>query len=514
MVQKLLFLAVFLFCFPHFCSAFDDEEEDLGLPFIATVKKYIPKQYDIRQGDIAFESAQVPQNKSENPAIYRHTVLLSLGNQCIETSKTIVTCNPEETAFVRYLPDRYTPIMADVSHLTLYDSLTKMTSSFPRIEIKVDLLLLALSYAEASDRCLPREIMLRIARSVRLKETILVAFADSYETAALTHGMRPFKFPPELRETLAPYCHYQKTLYEGLVNKESSYIGFLEDLRFLKENAIILRPTPSCHTSFENLPLNSLFEESIALSDCWAQRSRAVSESLKIFAPPSLAKRRAVDENFERSVQSELERLSQQVSILQDINTQLKECVTLYQTKLGSLTSKSNILSVELTANVIENVRAFIEQHHSFFAEIYRERIMRLYSLVGTLKAIKSPLDIPNLQDIMLKGPHFDPRTFIEVGKKLRQIRDGFRLFAYDLQKEQEGDKPLPAASKSKSSFSIRKKPSSSQSRLESNSTPSISISSTLITIVDSSMCSSKVHDRAIAPHEKDSIPSTSSNSS
>ncbi len=510
MIQKLIFLAVFLLCFPHFCHALEDEEEDPGLPFIATVKKYIPERYGVRQGDLAFEFAQVSQNKSENPAIYRHAVLLSLGNQCIEISKTIVTCDPEETAFVRYLPDHYTPIMADASHLTLYDSLTKTTSPFPRIEIKADLLLLALSYAEVSDRCLPRESVLRISRSVRLKDAILVAFADSYEMAALTHGMRPFKFPLELRQALAPYCHYQKILYEGLVNKESSYIGFLAGLRFLKENAIILRPTPSCHTSFENLPLNSLFDESTELRDCWTQRYRAVSESVKILAPPSLAKHRTVDENFGMNVQSELERLSQQVSILQDINTQLKECVTLYQTKLGNLTSKSNILSVELTANVIENVRAFIEQHYSFFAEIYRERIMRLYSLVGTLKATKSPLVIPNLQDIMLKGSHFDPTSFIAVGKKLRQIRDGFRLFAYDLQKEQNEGTPLPVASKFKSSFSFRKKTSSSQSRLESISTPSISISSTLNTIVDSSIGSSKdVHDRIVFPHEEDSIPST-----
>ncbi|MBX9786457.1 MAG: hypothetical protein K2Y08_03865 [Alphaproteobacteria bacterium] len=409
----------------------------------------------------------------------------------------ILSCPPK--AALKFLPDRYSPIEADENHLRLYDHLTNTTFPFPRIEIKADLLLLALSYAEASDRCLPREIKLRISRSERLKDAILIAYADSFEVAAHDE-IRPFKFSAGLRETLTPYCLYYKTLYEGLENKESSYFEFLAGLEYLMGNGVILRSTSSHHAVFHNLPLRNLFEDYTRLRNSWTQRYKAVTEPEKWLAPLSLAKLKQTDESFETTVGLELKTLSQQVSILQTINTQLKECVSTYQTKLLALKlSSSNspfkpttITAIEITNNVIEKVGGFIERNYSFFTEAYRERVMRLYSLVGALKATESPLTISNLQDIILEGPHFDPTSFIEVGKQLEHIRDGFRVLAYTL-KEQAVTSlpetpPLPRASKSKSTTLFwRHKHTSSQAPLGSSSTPSISHSISTIASTGSS---------------------------
>ncbi|MBY0271840.1 MAG: hypothetical protein K2X02_00275 [Alphaproteobacteria bacterium] len=515
MVQKLIFLVICLFYFPHFCNAFAGDKES---PIVA-VKHHIPSRYATRHGDLASELAEDPLIISDNPKIYLHAILLALGEKCLEASKMILSCAPK--AALKFLPDCYSPIAADENHLVLYDHLTNTTSPFPRIEIKKDLLLLALSYAEASDRCLPREIKLRISRSERLKDAIFIACADSFEVAA-HHEIRPFKFSTESREALAPYCLYYKNLYEGLVNKEQSYTEFLAGLKYLMENAVILRPTPDRHIDFEKLPLRSLLEDYIRLKDSWTQRYKAVTEPEKWLSPPSLAKlKQQVDKSFEKIVQFDLKMLSQQVSILQAINTQLKECVSTYQGKLLALRlSSSNshfkptaILSIESTPNVIENVRVFIEGNYSCFAEAYRERITRLYSLVGTLKATESPLAIPNFQNIIVEGPHFDPSSFVEVGKQLEQIRNDFRLLAHDL-KEREltslsGTTPLPRASKSKSTtFFWRQRYTPSQTHLGSTSTPSISHSISTITSTSSS------EDEATLSPQASPTPTTSSSNS
>lgn len=518
MLQKLIFLVICLFYFPHFCNACASEEEGSSPPIIVTVKNRIPPRYATRQGDLASELAEAPLIISDNPKIYLHTILLALGEKCLEASKMILSCPPK--AALKFLPDRYTHIAATENDLKLYDHLTNTTSLFPRIEIKTDLLLLALFYAEASERCLPREATLRALHSENLKNNIFIACADSFELAA-HHEIRPFKFSAKLRKALAPSCLYYKALYEGLVDKEPSYSGFLADLEYLMGNAVILRSTSSHHTVFHNLPLRNLLEDYTRLRNSWTQRYKAVTEPEKWLAPSSLAKLKQTDESFETTVGLELKMLSQQVSILQAINTQLKECVSTYQTKLLALRlSSSNsplksttITAIEITNNVIEKVGGFIERNYSFFTEAYRERVMRLYSLVGTLKATKSPLAIPNLQDIILEGPHFDPTSFIEVGKQLEQIRDGFRVLAYTL-KEQAvtslSETQLPRASKSKSGFSLRKKLSHSQTRLGSSSTPSISHS--ISTITDSSTGSSE--DEATLSPQGSSTPTTSSSNS
>lgn len=520
MVQKLIFLVIFSFCFSHFCNAFAGEGEDPNLPPLVAVRKYIPPQHTIRQGDLALKIAQDPQNISDGPVIYLHTVLLSLGKQCLEFSKKIPTCALE--GIINFLPDRYSPVSVDGSHLTLYNNLTKMTSPSPWIKIKENLLLLALSYAEASDKCLPREATLRVVHSEKLKNTILIACSDPYEVAA-HHEIRPFNFSPELRANLAPYCLYFKALYEELANKEPSYTDFLDGLKYLMVNAIILRPTPDRHTVFENLPLKSLLEDYIRLKDSWTKRHRAVTEPVKLLAPPSLATLARIDDNYETTVHSEINMLKEQVSILQAINTQLKECVITYQTKLDSLMLQGNVLpatatavlSANSTAKVIEKVRLFIETNASFFAEIYHERIMRLFSLIGTLKATKSPITIPNIQDVMLKGAHFDPTLLAKAGKQLKHIRDGFSLLAYTTQERIDISAPdtpsLPRASKSKStSFFWRYKYTSSQTSLGSSSTPSIS--HTISTIVGSSTGSSE-DEATLSPPESPTPTTSSSNS-
>lgn len=510
MVQKLIFLVICLFYFPHFCNAFAGDEES---PIVA-VKRHIPSRYATRHGDLASELAEAPLIISDNPKIYLHAILLALGEKCLEASKMILSCPPK--AVLKFLPDRYTPIAATENDLKLYDHLTNTELLFPRIEIKTDLLLLALSYAGASERCLPREATLRVVHSENLKNNIFIACADSFELA--THlEIRPFKFLAKLRETLTPHSLYYKALYEGLVNKELSYSGFLADLEYLMGNGVILRSTSSRHTVFHNLPLRNLLEDYTRLRNSWTQRYEAVTEPKKFLAPPSLAKLKQTDESFEATVDLELKTLSQQVSILQTINTQLKECVSTYQEKLLALRlSSSNspvksttISAIELTTNVIEKVGGFIERNYSFFTEVYHERVMRLYSLIGTLKATKSPLAIPNLRDIILESPHFDSTSFIEVGKQLEYIRDGFRLLAYTLKEQQEGTLPS-AAQKSKSSFSLRRKLSHSPIRLGSSSTPSISHS--ISTTVGSSTGSSE--DEASLSPQGSPTPTTSSSNS
>ncbi|MBX9621982.1 MAG: hypothetical protein K2X28_08200 [Alphaproteobacteria bacterium] len=521
MFRKLIFLVICLFYFPHFCNAFAGEGEDPNLPPLVAVRKYIPPQHTIRQGDLALKIAQDPQNISDGPVIYLHTVLLSLGKQCLEFSKKIPTCAFE--GIINFLPDRYSPVSVDGSHLTLYNNLTKMTSPFPWIKVKENLLLLASSYAEASDKCLPREATLRVVHSEKLKNTILIACADPYEVAA-HHEIRPFNFSPDLRANLAPYCLYYKTLYEELVNKESSYTEFLAGLKYLMENAVILRPTPDRHTVFENLPLKSLLEDYIRLKDSWTKRHRAVTEPAKLLAPPSLATLARIDDNYETTVHSEINMLKEQVSILQAINTQLKECVTTYQTKLDSLTlhgstlpaTTTAVLSANSTAKVIEKVRAFIEKNASFFVEIYHERIMRLCSLTGTLKATQNPLTIPNIQNVMLKGAHFDPTSLVKAGKRLKQIRDGFRLLAHDLKEHEVTSvpetSPLPRASKSNSTTLFwRQKHTPTKHRLGSSSTPSISHS--ISTITGSSIDSSEDEVTLFLPQGSPTPTTSSSNS-
>lgn len=514
MVQKLIFLVFFSFCFSHFCNAFAGDEESS----LVAVRQYIPSQHATRQGDFALKIAQDPQNISDDPVIYLHTVLLSLGKQCLEFSKKIPTCAFE--GIINFLPDRYSPVAADENHLILYDRLTNITSPFPRVEIKADLLRLALSYAEASDKCLPRGIKFRIARSERLKDAILVACADSFEVEA-HRAIRPFKFSADLRANLAPYCLYYKTLYEELAKKKLACIEFLTGLEYLMGNGIILRSTTSRHAVFQNLPIISLFEDYIRLKDSWAQRYKAVIEPEKLLAPPSFAKlkQQLNAKEFETTVGLELKTLSQQVSILQTINTQLKECVSTYQEKLHALRlSSSNspfkpttITAIEATTNVIEKVRVFIEENYSFFAEAYRERITRLYSLVGTLKATESPLAVPILQDIILEGPHFEPTSFVESGKQLEQIRNDFRLLAYTLKEQQEGT-PLPAASKSKStSFFRRQKHPLTPTRLASTSSPSIS--HTISTIIGSRTDSSDDEGIGLSPPGSPTPTTSSSNS-
>ncbi|KAB2832721.1 MAG: hypothetical protein F9K49_07710 [Caedimonadaceae bacterium] len=140
---------------------------------------------------------------------------------------------------------------------------------------------------------------------------------------------------------------------------------------------------------------------------------------------------------------------------------------------------------------------------------------MRLYSFVGALKATESPLTIPNLQDIMFEGPHFDPTSFIEVGKQLEHIRDGFKVLAYTL-KEQAATSlpetpPLPRASKSKSTTLFwRHKHTPSQTPLGSSSTPSIIRS--ISTIVGFSTDSSE--DETTLSPQGSPTPTTSSSSS
>lgn len=67
MVQKLIFLVIFLFYFPHFCNACASEEEDPSSPLIVAVKNRIPPRYATRQGDLASELVEEPLIISDNP---------------------------------------------------------------------------------------------------------------------------------------------------------------------------------------------------------------------------------------------------------------------------------------------------------------------------------------------------------------------------------------------------------------------------------------------------------------